>query len=91
MNERIIINLIKDELYRAERNHSWEGYGVIKMALVLAEESGEVCRAVMQFEDEGGTLEAIEEELIQTAAMCFRMLKNLRNEHQQNVPTLPKD
>jgi len=34
-------------------------------------------KAVLDYHDAGGTLDHVKEELIQTAAMCMRMLKNL--------------
>lgn len=65
------------ELARAEAKHSWEGNSIVKNALILSEEAGEVSRAVLQYDEEGGSIEAVKLELCQTAAMCFRMLKNL--------------
>lgn len=69
---------IQAELERAESKWDWEKYSLIKMAAVLAEESGEVIRATLQHEDQGGSIEEIRLELIQTGAMVLRMLKNLR-------------
>lgn len=71
------VDLVLAELSRAEALHSWEGNSIIKNALILSEEAGEVSKAVLQYEDEGGSIEAVKLELIQTCAMCFRMLKNL--------------
>ena len=45
----------------------------------MQEEAGEVTKAVLHYHYEGGSFEHIEEELIQTAAMCMRMLENLKN------------
>lgn len=77
LNNKAISELVEVELIRAENLHSWEGNSIIKMALILAEEAGEVSRAVLQYDEEGGSIEAVKEELIQTCAMCYRMLKNL--------------
>lgn len=74
------LNLVKAELSRAESLHSWEGNNIIKNALILSEEAGEVSRAVLRYADEGASIKEVEEELIQCAAMCFRMLKNLPNQ-----------
>lgn len=71
------VKLVMDELARAEAKHSWEGNTIVKNALILSEEAGEVSRAVLQYDEEGGSIEAVKLELVQTAAMCFRMLKNL--------------
>lgn len=74
------LSLVKAELTRAESLHSWEGNSIIKNALILSEEAGEVSRAVLRYADEGASIKEVEEELIQCAAMCFRMLKNLPNQ-----------
>lgn len=71
------ILLILKELEEAEAKHSWEGYTPLKMVAVMQEESGEAMRAVLLNEDEAGSVQDIREEVIQTAAMCLRILKNL--------------
>jgi len=76
IHEQIVV-----ELQRAEFKHSWEGNSVVKMALIVIEEAGEVARASLQHDEEGGSVEAIREELIQTGAMCYRMLKNLPKDY----------
>ena len=50
---------------------------IIHAVAIVNEESGEAIRAALQYKYENGTLEAIEKELIQTAAMCLRCLYNL--------------
>jgi len=45
----------------------------------MQEEAGEVTRAVLHLAYEGGSIEDVRKELIQTAAMCMRMLENLPN------------
>jgi NTP pyrophosphatase (non-canonical NTP hydrolase) len=47
------------------------------MDSIINEEKGEVSRAINQYDMEGGSKQAIKDELIQTAAMCIRMLKML--------------
>ena len=46
----------------------------VKAAAIVCEESGELIRAALHHEDEGGTLADCDEEAIQTAAMCIRFL-----------------
>lgn len=72
-----LTDLVMTELSNAEYKHSWESKPIVKQALILSEEAGEVSRAVNQYDDEGGSIEDVRSELIQTAAMCYRMLKNL--------------
>lgn len=69
---------ISMELQKAKEAHpETDDFDVNKMALVVSEEAGEVCKAVLQYQDEDGSKNDIKAELIQTAAMCLRMLLNL--------------
>lgn len=77
MTNEEITELILSELKHAEKTHSWEGNTMERNALILAEEAGEVFRAVLQYLEEGGDVNEIRLELIQCAAMCYRFLKNL--------------
>lgn len=47
---------------------------------IMQEEAGEVTKAVLDYHYAADTVEHIKEELIQTAAMCMRMLGGLENE-----------
>lgn len=76
IDNEVVISVMA-ELARAEGLYSWKGNSIVKNALILSEEAGEVSRAVLQYVDENGSLDAVKSELHQTAAMCFRMLKNL--------------
>ena len=49
------------------------------MIAVMNEEAGEAVRAGLIYYYEGGEMDEIEVELLQTAAMCIRVLKNMRN------------
>lgn len=44
---------------------------------VMAEESGEAVQAALQYMYEGGDIPSIRKELIQTVAMCMRMILGL--------------
>lgn len=48
-----------------------------KQTLIIIEEAGEVAKAVLKYQDEGGTLEDVKAELHETAAMCLRMLNDI--------------
>lgn len=73
-----ILILIHQELERAESKHPNWPTDPVYMDQIVNEEKGEVTRAVVQYCIEGtGSKQAIKDELIQTAAMCVRMLKML--------------
>ncbi len=70
---------IQRELDRAEFKHPDFPSDMFRQLAIMQEEAGEVTKAVLHYHYEGGSFEHIEEELIQTAAMCMRMLENLKN------------
>jgi hypothetical protein len=71
------MSTILSELIRAENKFPTWPDDIIHAVSIVNEESGEAIRAALQYKYENGTLEAIEKELIQTAAMCLRCLYNL--------------
>lgn len=71
------VNPILDELKRAEKKHPDYPKDMFRQVAIMNEEAGEVTKAVLHYHYENGSVENIREELIQTAAMCLRMLKNL--------------
>lgn len=77
MTETAITAAVLTELASAEAKYSWKNNNLIKQALVVLEEAGEVAQAVNNLDEKNGTIEQVQTELIQTAAMCFRMLKGL--------------
>jgi len=70
-------NVIDAELRRAEIKHPNFPSDMFQQLAIMQEEAGEVTKAVLHFQYEKGSLQDIKDELIQTAAMCMRMLKNL--------------
>ncbi|MDA3956885.1 hypothetical protein [Oceanispirochaeta sp.] len=72
-----IIESILCELALAEDTHPSWPKDIIHQVAIMAEESGEAVRAANQYVYERGTLYDYRMELIQTAAMCIRCLKNL--------------
>lgn len=63
------------ELERAERLHNWNGISLQSAAMNFIEEAGEVIQAVNNYREGKGSKDKIKTELIQTMAMCLRMLK----------------
>jgi len=70
-------NIIDAELKIAEKKHPNFPTDIFHQLAIMQEEAGEVTQAVLHFHYEKGTLEHVKEELVQTAAMCMRMLQNL--------------
>ena len=71
------IQLIRDELMKAKIKHPDYPEDMFEQLAIMTEESGEVAKAVLQYKREGGELQEVKDELVQTAAMCIRMLENL--------------
>lgn len=65
------------ELDRAKKKHPNFPKDMFRQLAIMQEEAGEVTKAVLHYHYENGTLEHVKEELIQTGAMCVRMLENL--------------
>lgn len=72
------------ELAKAIEKHPHWPKNLNKAVLILTEEAGEVAKAALQFQDEGLPKSKLREEIIQTAAMCIRLLQNLHK--YENTP-----
>ena len=72
-----IIESILCELAISEDGHPSWPKDIIHQVAIMAEESGEAVRAALNYVYEKGSLEHYRMELIQTAAMSIRCLKNL--------------
>ncbi len=68
---------VESELERAVIKHPDYPTDLFKQLAIMQEEAGEVTKAVIEFQYELGSVYAIRQELIQTAAMCIRMIQNL--------------
>lgn len=69
---------ILHELERAEQKHPVFPSEIVQQVAIMAEEAGEAIREANRVcWNEGGTLDALRTELIQTAAMCLRCIKNM--------------
>ncbi len=68
---------IEAELNRAKKLHpNYPDDDFIRVA-IINEEAGEITKAVLHFYYENGTAADIRKELIQTAAMCMRMIETI--------------
>lgn len=77
MTEQEIIEAILTEVKRAEKKHPRWPKDYIHSAAIVNEESGELIRSAIQLTYEGGDINDMRKETIQTAATCIRLLKNL--------------
>ena len=70
---------IQQGLEFAKKKHPNYPTDMFRQLAIMQEEAGEVTKAVLDYHYEGGPLEDICQELIQTAAMCMRMLGALED------------
>ena len=76
-----IMGRIWQELDRAQSLHPHWPADIVHAAGIVAEESGELIRAALRHEyAEGGTLEDVRTEAIQTATTAIRLLMNLEEQ-----------
>lgn len=74
MNEKLI-QLIETELAKARDKHPDWPNDQIHAAAIVAEESGELIRAAVQFEREDGDMEAICKECVHTIVTAIRCIE----------------
>lgn len=79
MKNKIEVKAILLELEAAETKHPNWPDNIFEQVTILQEEAGEVSKAVLQWMRESGNIHEVRKELRQTAAMCIRMLKNLKD------------
>lgn len=75
--EEALIIIILAELHRAETKYPDWPTDLIHQVAIMQEESGESIRAALNHAYHGEPLGNVRNELVQTAAMCLRCLKNL--------------
>ena len=77
MKTDAIIGDIVAELLRAEAKYPAWPADLIHQVAIMQEESGEAIRAALNHVYHGEPIEELRAELVQTAAMCLRCLKNM--------------
>ncbi|MCK5617455.1 hypothetical protein KAR91_87135 [Candidatus Pacearchaeota archaeon] len=71
------MNELQKELERAEKQHPHWPKDIIHQVSIMNKEAGETIRAALNNMYENGKLEEVQKEVIQTGAMCLRILKNI--------------
>lgn len=77
MTIHYIRDAIHNELLAAEAKHPNWPDDVIHATAVMNEEAGEAIKAALNHVYHGQSIELLKIEVIQTAAMCYRILKNI--------------
>lgn len=72
-----IIEQIQAEVNRAKTKHPNWPEDNIHAAAIVCEESGELIRAALQHKYDGGSIDEMRKEAIQTAATCILFLESL--------------
>jgi len=75
--EEIILTRVLFELERARLKHPKFPTDIIHQTAIMMEEAGEAVQAANDHVHSGDTIQALEAELIQTAAMCVRCLESI--------------
>lgn len=70
---------VLNELERAKKKYPEFPTGIVRQVAIMAEEAGEAIREANNIEyGQNGDLDALRTELIQTAAMCLRVIENMK-------------
>jgi len=80
MTKEEAIELILDELRKAEKKHPGWPVNVVYRAAILCEEAGEVVKEALDVSFGVGSMEKLKVELAQTGAMAIRNLIHLDGE-----------
>lgn len=77
MTNTEILNVVVAELIQAKNKWPVFYKDIIHAVAVMNEEAGESIQAALDYTYDNGSMENVKKEVIQTAAMCFRILENL--------------
>lgn len=86
MNQQDAINAVCEELKRAQAKFPLWPDDPVHAAAVVNEESGELIRAALQFNWEGGESASMLEEAVQVGAMAIRFLMSIKDYEVFEVP-----
>lgn len=86
MKEQDIIEIVLKAVDEAEVKHPEWPADIIHQSAIVAEESGELTQACLQYVYEGQPAICIQKEAVHTIVTAFRLLKNF---NLLDYPTLP--
>ena len=76
-----MIEEIKEELKRAKELYPDFPKDIIHQVSIMNEEAGESIRAALNYYYHGDKISKVWEEVVQTAAMCLRVLENIEQRY----------
>ena len=80
MKLETVLALVMAECDRAEKIHPVWPKNLIHAGMIVTEENGELCQAILNHNERKGSKQAIVIEAVHTAAMAIRFLKNIETE-----------
>lgn len=75
----VLQEILTEHKKACEKHPEWPS-DILHQIAIVNEESGEATRASLQYVYENGSIDEVKKELIQTGAMCLRMLTGLKYE-----------
>jgi hypothetical protein len=79
LNKEAFFRAISLEIDRSFELHGDLPENMFEQIVIINEEIGEVNKAILHLHYEGGNIENIRKELIESAAMCVKMLIKIMN------------
>ena len=69
-------------IQRASNNlQKWGPQGLKTLGLAVAEETGELAQAILQYEYEDGDLQRVYQEAIDLGALCLQVMEHFDGDH----------
>lgn len=88
-NFEYIVDMIRDELERAERKFPDWPEDIIHAAAIVQEECGELIRASLNYYYGKSNIKPVFNEAIQAGAMCVRFLLNSKTYYAGDATSVP--
>ena len=76
--EKKVLSFVQDERDRQQKKWGIQTHSIPEWMTILGEEYGEACKAGLETEHRGASLEHLETELIQVMAVAMAILSGIR-------------